>query len=131
MRQPAQAAQAGVAAWPCSASRAGGGPARAAIVLGCGQFLFGVGLAVYGINQVSLRQVITPARTLGRMNASLRFVVTGAVPLGAILGGALGDLLGLRPALIVGALGGFLGPLWLLRSPIRSLCAMPTPTDAG
>ena len=41
----------------------------------------------WNINQVSLRQAITPPRMQGRMNATMRFIVWGTIPLGAILGG--------------------------------------------
>jgi hypothetical protein len=45
-----------------------------------------------------------PARLHGRMNATMRFMVWGTLPLGSLLGGAIG----LRPTLWVGALGGLL-----------------------
>ena len=54
---------------------------------------------VYNINQVSLRQAITPDRLQGRMNASMRFIVWGTIPIGALMGGALGDAIGLWPTL--------------------------------
>ena len=55
----------------------------AAIVIG------GFGGVVYNITQVSLRQAITPERLQGRMNAVMRFLVWGALPLGSLVGGAL------------------------------------------
>ena len=60
----------------------------------------------WNINQVSLRQAITPPRMQGRMNATMRFIVWGTIPLGAILGGALGSIIGLHETIIVGAIGG-------------------------
>ncbi len=59
-------------------------------------FLAGLGGAVYNINQVSLRQAITPERMQGRMNATMRFIVWGTIPVGAILGGFLGGVIGLH-----------------------------------
>jgi predicted MFS family arabinose efflux permease len=53
------------------------------------------------------------------MNASLRFASWGVVPLGALLGGALGELIGLRATLLVIALGGIVAPGWLLAAPLR------------
>jgi predicted MFS family arabinose efflux permease len=84
---------------------------------------------VYNINQVSLRQAITPDRLQGRMNASMRFLVWGTIPVGALLGGALGEAVGLRPALALLAIGGLLAPLWVVFSPVRRLRDQPTPVS--
>ncbi|MER7502959.1 MFS transporter [Nonomuraea pusilla] len=56
--------------------------------------LFGVASSVFGITQVSHRQRVTPAPLLGRVNASMRFLMWGAMPLGGLLGGALAEWLG-------------------------------------
>lgn len=96
-------------------------------VLIAAQTVMFVSGVVYNITQVSLRQAITPDRLLGRMNATMRFIVWGIMPLGMLIGGALGSTIGLRPTLIVGALGGLLAFLWPLRSPLRSLRAHPAP----
>jgi predicted MFS family arabinose efflux permease len=74
---------------------------------------------------VSLRQTITPDRLLGRVNATYRTYIYGAVPVGSILGGLLGTLIGLRAALVVGALGLATGILWILFSPVPRLLTMP------
>ncbi len=84
---------------------------------------------IYNINQVSLRQAITPLRLQGRMNATMRFRVWGTMPLGGLLGGALGTSLGLRAALAVAAGGGLLGFLWVVLSPVRTLQAIPEATE--
>jgi MFS family permease len=89
--------------------------------------VFGFGSPVYNINQVSLRQAITPDRLQGRMNASMRFIVWGTIPVGALLGGALGDAIGLWPTLLIGAVGQLLAPLWVLLSPVRALREQPLP----
>ena len=78
----------------------------------------------HNVNQVSLRQAITPARLHGRMNATMRFLVWGTMPLGSLLGGVLGGAIGLRPTLWVGAVGGLLAVLPLLLSPVRSLSSI-------
>ncbi len=90
-------------------------------------FLSGVSNPIYNINQVSLRQVITPDRLQGRMNASMRFIVWGTIPLGALLGGTLGQILGLWPTLVAMALCGLLAPMWVIFSPVRQLRAQPVP----
>ncbi len=94
-------------------------------LLMAGQAIFGVGLALYGINQLSLRQLLTPEYLQGRMNASLRFLVTGVIPLGSLAGGLLGARLGLLPTLLIGGLGSALGLLWLLRSPMPGVRVAP------
>jgi MFS family permease len=90
-------------------------------------FVAGVTGPVYNINQVSLRQAITPARLQGRMNASVRFLVWGTIPIGALLGGALGEALGLRPTILAMAVCSMLAPLWVVFSPVRSLRTQPAP----
>ncbi len=53
--------------------------------------VIGAGTSViYNVNQVSLRQAITPERMLGRMNATMRFIVWGTMPIGSLVGGVLG-----------------------------------------
>ncbi|MGK5739419.1 MFS transporter [Micromonospora sp. URMC 103] len=79
----------------------------------------GVGQVVYGITQVTYRQTIVPARFLCRVNASMRFLVMGAMPLGGLLGGALGDAVGVRATLLAVGVGLTLAPIPLLLSPLR------------
>lgn len=100
--------------------------AAALVVLGLG--LFGAALPVYNVNQVSLRQAMTPPHLLGRVGATMRFLVYGAIPVGALLGGALGNLVGLRPTLVVGALGMLTACLWLRFSPVWCLRDVPGQT---
>jgi predicted MFS family arabinose efflux permease len=74
---------------------------------------------LFEINQVSLRQAVTPEPLRGRVNATLEFVRLGATLLGALLGGWLGARLGLRVTLWIGASGSVLAALWLGLSPVR------------
>lgn len=80
---------------------------------------------IYNVNQVSLRQAITPERMLGRMNATMRFIVWGTMPIGSIAGGILGGLIGLQATIWVGAIGSFLGFLPVLFSQVRTLQRIP------
>lgn len=86
---------------------------------------------VYNINQVSLRQAITPARLQGRMNATVRFMVWGTMPIGSLLGGTLGQWLGLRPAILLAAAGSASAFIWLIASPVRTLRVQPPPVEPG
>jgi hypothetical protein len=90
-------------------------------------FVNGLCNPVYNINQVSLRQAITPDRLQGRMNASMRFLVWGTIPIGALLGGALGQTIGLWPTILVMAVCSLGSPLWVLLSPVRGLRGQPVP----
>jgi MFS family permease len=63
----------------------------------------GVGIVLWNVVTVSLRQRITPDRLLGRMNASYRLVGWGTMPLGALAGGVLAEALGLRLTFVVAA----------------------------
>jgi MFS family permease len=90
-----------------------------------GSFFFALGSPVYNINQVSLRQAITPMRLQGRMNASMRFMVWGTLPIGSLIGGALGTKIGLRPTLAVAGVGGVLAFLWIALSPLPAVHRMP------
>lgn len=86
----------------------------------------GLGAVVYNVAQVSYRQAICPPALLGRMNAAVRFIVWGTMPLGALAGGALATAIGLRPTLFVGALGMSLAVGWVLASPLRTMRDLPT-----
>jgi MFS family permease len=83
----------------------------------------------WNINQVSLRQAITPTRMQGKMNATMRFIVWGTIPLGAILGGALGGIIGLHETIIVGAIGGLFAFIPVTLSSVRHIVTMPEPVD--
>lgn len=85
--------------------------------------------SVYNITQVSLRQTVTPTGMQGRMNATMRFVVWGTLPVGSLLGGALGKAIGLRPTLWVSAIGGTLCVLPLLSRSVLGLRTMPPAAD--
>jgi MFS family permease len=58
-----------------------------------------LGQIVYAITNVSLRQKLCPPYLLGRVSATMRFLMMGLFPLGALFGGVVGEVLGLRAAL--------------------------------
>lgn len=92
--------------------------------------LFGPGLGMlFNVNQLSLRQAITPERLMGRMNAVVRFMYWGTMPAGAAIGGALASVIGVRETLFVGAIGGGLALAPLAASPLRHLREMPEPPE--
>jgi len=100
-------------------------PGAGLLLFGFGTFAIGFSAVVYNISQVSFRQRLCPDRLLGRMNATMRFVVWGVLPIGALLGGVLGSVLGLRPTLWIGAAGEAVAGVWLLASPMRDMRDFP------
>lgn len=96
-----------------------------ALFLVIGLLLRGLGPPFFSVPQATLRQALVPDHLLGRINATWRFLVFGAQPLGALLGGVLGTALGLRTTIVVGSLCMLLGVLWGARSPLRSLRQIP------
>ncbi len=96
-------------------------------VLVAGALIGGYSQVAYNITQVSLRQAITPERLQGRMNASMRWIVWGTLPLGQLAGGAIASAYGLRTALWVSAIGSVFTFLPVLLSPVRSIGEMPAP----
>ena len=79
----------------------------------------------------SLRQVVLPHAVLGRVGATFRVVGGGTAVVGALVGGGLGQALGLRQALLIAIAGLLLGPLLGALSPLRKVKAMPDGEDAA
>ncbi|HZD13024.1 MAG TPA: MFS transporter, partial [Candidatus Binatus sp.] len=90
------------------------------------------GGVVYNVNQVSLRQAIVPIKLQGRMNATMRFLVWGTIPLGGITTGILGTVYGVGNAITIAAFGGLFAGFWVLFSPVRNLREIPaTPAESS
>lgn len=66
-----------------------------------GGIAFGIGVVIWNVITVSLRQRITPDRLLGRMNAAYRLLGWGTMPVGAALGGVVAEGFGLRTTFVV------------------------------
>jgi len=96
-------------------------------LLMAGQLLFGFSAVAYNILQVSYRQAITPERLQGRMNAAMRWIVWGTIPLGTLAGGAIAQATSLHTAIWVGAVLATPTFLWVVLSPLRSIREMPEP----
>ena len=109
---------------------AGGELIASLAIIGASFFLGGFGVAVSNVHVVSIRQTATPDRLLGRMNASYRAVVWGVIPLGALVGGVLGELIGLRATLAIAAVGLLFAPIWVLFSPIPRMRRLPVRAEA-
>ncbi len=83
------------------------------------------GAVIYNIGQLSVRQQVCPDELLGRVNATVRFLVWGTLPVGSFVGGLLGGAIGVRAAVWVAALGMAVAVWPLLASPLRTLVEAP------
>src|SRR5207245_2516604 len=90
-------------------------------VLLVARLLLGPANPIFNITLISLRQTLTPDHLQGRVNASARFLANAVTPVGALLGGVLGEAIGLRPTLLVAGVGILLAGLWIVLSPVPSL----------
>jgi predicted MFS family arabinose efflux permease len=107
-----------------------GGWLAAAVPLMMAAQLIGDGAeTVAAIDETSLRQTITPDRMLGRVNASMNVLGEGVGTLGLLAGGVLAELIGLRATVAVAGLGGLLGCVWIVCSPLPRLREMPAPIE--
>ncbi|HYM49728.1 MAG TPA: MFS transporter [Candidatus Limnocylindrales bacterium] len=85
---------------------------------------------VYNINQVSLRQAMTPDRVQGRMNATMRTIVWGTIPIGSFLGGTLGSTVGIVQTILIGGAVGTLAILWVVLGPVVRLREQPAMAES-
>jgi MFS family permease len=100
-----------------------------ALLLVVGRFGLSWAVVAYNITQVSFRQRLCPPHLLGRMNASVRFIVFGTQPLGALLGGALGGWIGIVPTLWISVGIAGLAAVWVVASPLISMRDLPRELD--
>jgi MFS family permease len=104
-----------------------GGPAPVVIALFlAGEGMFALGIALFNVNSLSVRHAIVHENVLGRVTASSRLFTLAALPLGALAGGGLADLIGVRATLAVGAVGIGAAGLYLLGSAVRRLRELPS-----
>jgi MFS family permease len=94
--------------------------------------LFPVGFAfgffasvVYNVAQVSYRQSVCPPQLLGRMNAAVRWIVWGTMPIGGVIGGLLGTAVGIRPTMWIGVVGSWAAGFFVYFSPLRTMRDVP------
>ncbi|MFJ5195189.1 MFS transporter [Streptomyces sp. NPDC088394] len=104
---------------PLALAAAAGGPLwLRAGALAAAQFLSGFGVMLFDINLNSLQATVIPDGMRSRVAGAYSTINYGIRPVGAVVGGLLATLVGLRATLLVAAVGGALSLLWLLPSPI-------------
>jgi len=103
-------------------------PGNALFVLMPIWFVNGLVTVIYNVNQVSLRQSITPDHLQGKMNATVRFLVWGVFPIGGLTGGILGDVIGLRATILISGIGMLVSVVWVLFSPVKEVITLPEGT---
>jgi len=96
-------------------------PAIALVLLTLAETVQGGMNTVYGITSHSLMQVMVPDHLRGRVTASRHVLGFVGVTAGALIGGFLGDRVGVPTTVVIGASGGVLAFVWLLLSPLRVL----------
>jgi len=89
------------------------------------EFLSGFGVMVLDITAGSIKAALVPDRLRARVSGAYMVVNYGVRPIGALVGGALGTWIGLRPTLWIASLGAIAGVLWLLPSPVLRLRELP------
>jgi MFS family permease len=105
------------------------GPTWAKIALLAGiELVSSVGVMLMDVNLNALLAAVTPDDARARRAGAYSAVNYGIRPLGALVGGALGTTLGLRPTLVIAGVGGVLAVLWLLASPVRHIRTLDTVT---
>lgn len=96
-----------------------------------GAVLLYTGILVYNVTIGSFRQAYCAPQILGRVVASMRFVLFGVVPLGALVGGALASAFGPRTAVLILLIGNVTPGLVLAASPLRGMRDLPTRQTVG
>ena len=104
---------------------AGGSDWTIVTFLFAAEFLSGFGVMVLDITAGSIKAALVPDRLRARVAGAYMVVNYGVRPIGALVGGALGTLIGLRPTLWIASLGAIAGVLWLLPSPVLRLRELP------
>lgn len=110
---------------------AAGPPLLVVVLLLAARAVVAFSVPIFDVTSTTLRLAVTPDSLRGRVGATARFIFHGPVPIGALLGGALADAIGLRLAYRLAVGGQFLAVLWLLGSPVRRVRESPLRVTAG
>ena len=95
------------------------------------EFGSGLGVMILDITAGAIFAAVIPDRLRARVSGAYMVVNYGVRPLGALVGGALGSTIGLRPTLWLASAGALTGVLWLLPSPLPRLRVLPDAPEDG
>lgn len=101
-------------------------PSDAFFIVAFVSFVSSIGVLIYNITQVSYRQALVPLDIQGRMNATMRTIVWGVIPLGSLMGGVSSVFVGVHQTVGLMIVLSSLGFLWAAFSPVRSVREFPT-----
>ncbi len=76
---------------------------------------------MFMVQENSLRQAITPERSMGRMNATVRSLGLAALFAGSLVGGWVAGFIGLRLTIVAAGCIGLLGAFYIVLSPLRTV----------
>ena len=99
------------------------------VALTLASLLITFAVVVYNVTQVSFRQRLCPRPLLGRMNASIRFIVWGTMPIGSLVGGILASQLGIRPVFWIAFGGAAVAASLVVFSPLIRMRDLPQELD--
>ncbi|MCX4966840.1 MFS transporter [Streptomyces sp. NBC_00654] len=118
---------------PIAIAAAAGGPLwLRAGALAASQFLSGFGVMLFDVNLNALQTTVIPDGLRSRVAGAYSTINYGVRPVGAVVGGLLATMAGLRATLVIAAVGGALSLLWLLPSPIPRIRSLtPDRTAVG
>ncbi|MFD6275251.1 MFS transporter [Streptomyces sp. NPDC060209] len=116
---------------PIAIAAAADGPfwLRAGALAAC-EFLSGLGVMLFDVNLNALQTTVIPDGLRSRVAGAYGTINYGVRPIGAVVGGFLATVIGLRATLLIAAVGGVLSLLWLLPSPIPRIRSL-TPDEAA
>lgn len=100
-------------------------PGPGVIYVAASDFVFGLVIVVSSISAAGLRAQVTPLDMMGRVSSASRFVTLGALPVGALLGGALGEWLPFAYAILVAPFLMVIAAMICLASPLRARRHLP------
>ena len=93
----------------------------AILCMGGAQLLGDISFPIYNVQDLTIRQALSPPEVLGRVNGTMHLLFRGIIPIGALVGGALAQYAGVRRTILGAAIGILLASLWLIFSPVRKL----------
>jgi MFS family permease len=97
---------------------AAGSTLEKAAILSAIEFVSGFGVMLFDTNSNSMTALAVPQRLRARIAGASRVFNYGTRPFGALAGGVLAGAIGMRPMLLLAAIGAVSSVIWLLASPI-------------